>query len=265
VWHRHIVSCWDVLKRMTKDGGQRIATANGAMLADPGSLGNVGGGDVAGETIFEPKFWADRGQLVDVTAGRGSAWFIAESQRWVLRHFRRGGFVARISRDRYIWAGENRVRAFAEWRLLENLSQRGLPVPKPIAARYQRVGLVYRCDLITQRIPDALPLSSRLARGPLCEAQWREIGATIERLHGVGVDHADLNAHNVLLDDRGGVSVIDFDRSRLRGPGAWPAKNLDRLHRSLAKISRDLPADRFSRGAWQALLAGYGTTTEPGS
>jgi 3-deoxy-D-manno-octulosonic acid kinase len=53
------------------------------------------------------------------------------------------------------------------------------------------------------------------------------------------------------------VSVIDFDRGRLRSPGAWTTQNLTRLHRSLVKISRPLPADRFSAAAWQCLLAGY--------
>ena len=73
-----------------------------------------------------------------------------------------------------------------------------------------------------------------------------------------GVDHADLNAHNILLDSRGVVSVIDFDRGRVRERGAWTVHNLRRLHRSLAKISRQLPPDRFSGEAWECLLAGYG-------
>ena len=88
----------------------------------------------------------------------------------MLRHYRRGGFIARLSRDRYVWTGEARVRAFAEWRLLELLTERGLPVPKPIAARYQRSGLLYRCDLITQRIADAQPLSAALAVGALARS-----------------------------------------------------------------------------------------------
>jgi hypothetical protein len=55
--------------------------------------------------------------------------------------------------------------------------------------------------------------------------------------------------------------VIDFDRGMLRASGehsdAWAAKNLSRLHRSLVKVSRDLPPDRFSSAAWDRLLAGY--------
>ena len=109
-----------------------------------------------------------------------------------------------------------------------DLAQRGLPVPKPVAARYQRSGLWYRCDLITQRIMDAHPLSAVLAQGARLQATWRAVGAAVARLHRAGVDHADLNAHNILLDAGGIVSVIDFDRGRLRTPGAWTSRNLRR-------------------------------------
>ena len=134
------------------------------MLSDPACLGNLPPN--AEEMLFDPEYWRRRGELAEVSGGRGSAWFIASGARqWALRHFRRGGFIARWWRDSYVWAGENRVRAFAEWRLLALLTERGLPVPKPVAARYQRSGLVYRCDLITQRIANAEPLSAVLARG----------------------------------------------------------------------------------------------------
>jgi len=232
------------------------------MLADPACLGNLL--DTAGEALFEPQFWAARGELVPVNAGRGAAWFIDSGpHRWVLRHYRRGGSMARFAQDRYLWAGEAQVRAFSEYRLLADLVRRGLPVPRPIAARYRRTGMLYRCDLIMQRIADAKPLSSLLAVAALSDASWRAIGATIARLHQGCVDHADLNAHNILLDSRGVISVIDFDRGRVRDRGrarergAWAIRNLSRLQRSLAKVSRQLPPDRFSREAWECLLAGY--------
>jgi len=239
--------------------GRRIATATGAMLADPDSLGNPP--QEITESLFDPEFWRARGELAAVSGGRGSAWFIGSgANAWALRHCRRGGFMARFSRDHYWWAGEDRVRSFVEWRLLQRMTAHGLPVPRPIAARYQRSGLFYRCDLITQRIVGAQPLSALLAAHALPEAQWQAIGAAIARLHEAGVDHADLNAHNVLIDTAGTVSVIDFDRGRLRRqPGSWALGNLQRLRRSLDKISRGLPADRWTTPAWEWLMAGYGT------
>jgi len=237
---------------MTQDGGQRFATAAGAMLADPAAEFNME------ERLFEPAFWAARGELTQVTRGRGSAWFIGSSSRpWALRHYRRGGVIARVVQDRYLWTGEARVRAFAEWRLLAALTQRGLPVPQPVAARYQRSGAYYRCDLITQRILNAAPLSEVLAERSLTETSWRAVGTTVAKLHRAGVYHADLNAHNILLDAKGAVSVIDFDRGRLRPPGPWTSQNLRRLQRSLQKILPGLPPERCSDGTWQWLLAAY--------
>jgi 3-deoxy-D-manno-octulosonic acid kinase len=229
-------------------GGQRIATATGVMLADPNSLGNEQLN--AGEALFDPDFWIARDEIAAVAAGRGSAWFVGPApHRWVLRHFRRGGMIANFSRDRYLWAGEERVRAFAEWRLLEYLTQRNLRVPKPVAAFYRRSGPTYRCDLITLRILRAQPLSAALAAAPAAGAiDWRAVGVAIARLHRLGVDHADLNAHNILVGD-GGVSIIDFDRGRLRAPGKWAAANLERLKRSLTKIG--------AATDWSELMAGY--------
>ena len=133
----------------------------------------------------------------------------------------------------------------------------GLPVPRPIAARYRRSGLWYRCDILTQRIAGARPLSSLLAEAPFGGAAWQSIGAAVARLHRAGVDHADLNAHNILMDGEGLVSVIDFDRGRMRPPGRWASRNLRRLHRSLTKIAAGMPAGRFTPAAWARLLQGY--------
>jgi 3-deoxy-D-manno-octulosonic acid kinase len=224
------------------------------MLADPALLGNSLLDNA--EALFDPQFWAARGEVSATPGGRGAAWFIhCAGREWVLRHCRRGGLLAPLTGDRYVWIDEARVRAFAEWRLLGVLTARGLPVPKPVAAAYQRSGLIYRCDLITERIVDSQPLSAALAAAALPQRVWHEIGAVIAKLHRAGADHADLNAHNILCGDS--ISVIDFDRGRLRPPGEWREKNLSRLRRSLEKISRTLPGDRFSAREWAWLSSGY--------
>ncbi len=247
---------------MTKDDGLRIATAAGAMLI-AASAGDEA--VAAGAALLDPGHWRVRGQLEPAGAGRGAAWFVGEGGGWVLRHYRRGGMAARLSADRYLWMGESRVRSFAEYHLLAHLHSRGLPVPEPIAAGYVRQGPSYGCDLLTRRIPGARPLSAWLAEGALDGAAWRAIGAAIARLHAAGADHADLNAHNVLLDAAGRVSVIDFDRSRLRTGDGFAAGNLERLRRSLAKVAAPLPAGRYADGAWRELLAGYRASVGAGT
>ncbi len=226
------------------------------MLADPALVGNAL--SELGGRIFDPQFWRGRSQLAVVEGGRGAAWFVGPSGDWVLRHYRRGGFVARISQDLYWWHGEQAVRCFAEWRLLELLTLRGLPVPRPVAAGYRRYGLGYRCDLITQRLANTHSLTQALKSAALQEQSWARVAGVIAQLHRNGVDHADLNAHNILLGEQGQVSVIDFDRSRLRGvPGSWQQGNLQRLHRSLLKVSRTFPPDRFSPLQWTWFMAAY--------
>jgi 3-deoxy-D-manno-octulosonic acid kinase len=229
--------------------------SNAVMLADPALVGNEL--TEAGDRIFDPQFWQSRSQLVAVDGGRGAAWFVGPSGHWALRHYRRGGLVARISRDLYWWNGEAAVRSFAEWRLLQLLCSRGLPVPRPVAASYRRYGLGYRCDLITQRLANTHSLTQVLKSSALREEPWARVAAVIAQLHRNGVDHADLNAHNILLDEEGRVSVIDFDRSRVRAPGGWQQSNLQRLHRSLLKVSRGFPPDRFSPLQWSWFMAAY--------
>lgn len=226
-------------------------TASGAMLYDALRCGQPD------ERIFERQCWRARGGLEETAGGRGTVAFVRNgSQRWVLRHYLRGGLVARLLGDAYLWTGADRTRAFREWRLLRELRAAELPVPAPVAARYERRGLFYRADLITEELPTRLTLARMLAGAPLDAAAWRAVGACIGRLHARGVHHADLNAHNLLLDDGGNVYVLDFDRGRIRPRGRWEQAVLERLQRSLRKVTAGLPPDRFDDAAWQSLLLG---------
>jgi 3-deoxy-D-manno-octulosonic acid kinase len=106
--------------------------------------------------FFEPEYWRRHDAIEGAARGRGTTWFIRTGDSsFVLRHYRRGGLAAKISRDRYWWSGESDTRSFAEWYLTYHLHRAGLPVPTPIAARYRRRGLLYTADLITQRIDDS--------------------------------------------------------------------------------------------------------------
>ncbi len=207
--------------------------------------------------LFEPAAWRRRGQLLGSAQGRGETAFVGDgTHEYVLRHYRRGGLPGRLVRDHYLWFGLENTRAWREWHLTAELFRLGLPVPRPVAARVERDGLFYRADLITVRIPAARSLAQALHDGPLPEAQWRAIGACIRRFHAAGVDHADLNAHNILLAG-GEVFLIDFDRGRLRAAGRWQQRNLARLLRSLRKLYNESLEIAFSDSDWQALLAGY--------
>lgn len=211
------------------------------------------------EAWFDPATWSGAPAAPGYSGGRGTTLYITcEGQSWVLRHYHRGGTAARFARDGFAWLGANRTRSFAEWRLLARIGQLGLPAPRPVAARYVRSGLLYRADLITVRIPDVVPLSTRLARAALSESVWRRVGECVGRFHAARVFHADLTAHNIQISGSDEIYLLDFDRGRImRGAGPWQRRNLDRLHRSLAKISSN-GGIRFGDAEWAVLLAGYG-------
>lgn len=250
---------------MTGLAGRRVVTAAGAMLLSS-SCRTVFDG--AGDALFTPEYWEAHGAITRTSRGRGAAWFIATSGfDWALRHYRRGGWLAtRFALDRFLWRGEFQVRSFSEWRLLRHLFRQGLPVPEPVGASYRRGWLTYRCDLLTRRIPDTQPLSDVLAADRVQPGLWRLLGATLARFHAAGVDHADLNAHNILVSSLGIFSVIDFDRGRVRDAGTWRAANLRRLRRSLLKVTAGLPAGRFTPADWDELLSGYaGSAATSGS
>ena len=208
--------------------------------------------------LFDIEHWRAAGALEIVPAGRASVAFIRRSEGdWVLRHYRRGGWIARVVHDRYVWTGAARTRCFREWRLLAQLRAWNLPVPTPLAAGYQRTGLFYRADLLTVAIPHEATLARRVIDGRADDACWSQVGATLARFHAHGVHHADLNAHNVLIDRSGAVFVLDFDRGRVRARGAWEEEVLARLKRSLQKIKAQHASAQFTEADWGVLDAAY--------
>jgi len=206
---------------------------------------------------FNVDFWLQQGKVEGAIEGRGKARFIEfNGVQLVLRHYCRGGMVASVTADRYFWTGLKNTRAWREWHLLDLMYQQGLPVPQPVAARVYRHGLFYRADIIIKRIVDAMPLSQRLSVGELSSDIWQKVGLCIRKFHMFGINHADLNAHNILLDGNNNVFLIDFDKGQQCQPGVWQAKNIVRLKRSLDKLNKNHSV-YFSKQNWQDCLQGY--------
>lgn len=228
-----------------------LATNRGFILYEDALAGH------AGQEWFSARHWARHRSLRGgVEGGRGDTWVIMGTDgEWVLRHYRRGGWAAKFSTDYYLWTGLERSRPWREWRLLDSLYKEGLPVPQPLAARVQRYGLVYRGDLITRLIPDSRSLASRLQTSDIEQLPWQAIGTCLRGFHDAGVQHADLNAHNILLDGHERVFLIDFDKSLRRVPAfGWQQANLRRLWHSLHKLTA---ASLIEGYAWNRLLEGY--------
>ena len=230
---------------------------------DPGVLCEVDaqGGAVRLRTL--PALDWDAGEPLAGAAGRGQVRVVhTDLGEAVVRHYRRGGWMARLRGDRYRYRTPETTRCFAEFRLLRHLQLQSLPVCVPLAARYQRCGWgSYRADLATLRIPGARSLHQCLQQFPQqasISGMMEAVGIVIGRCHAAGLWHSDLNAHNLLRDQDGRWWLIDLDRSELRVPDAdWPRQNLLRLRRSLLKLGHGSAAITDTDPAWQRLCAAH--------
>lgn len=230
------------------------------ILYDADSLCDAAGSHQIQPALFTASYWQRRGRITGEAPGRGNSLFVKPDpdcyQEWVIRHYLRGGLIARLSRNQYLWMGRERTRAFAEMRLNAHLFERGLPVPRPIAAWVSRHGLTYEAALITQRIPGARALADCLNDQQISKDTLKAlliaVGRMIRRFHDHCLDHVDLNARNILIDSQHKPWLIDLDRCRLRRPGEWKKANLNRIESSIHKFDPSVSVT--------PLLQGYRTT-----
>ena len=239
-------------KASTADNG-----ASTAILLTPA----VGAGPHSAELRaagVEDRIWQAE-QVLEGVAGRGNLRRIElTTGPAVVRHYRRGGAAARWFGDRYWFVSAATTRSFREFRLLEQMRALELPVPQPLAARYLRSGPWYRADLAMSELPESRSLHVILSGRPAqLEALATSVGAVLARFHRCGIWHADLNAHNILINTHGTVFLVDFDRGELRtAQSGWQQQNLQRLHRSLLRLGH-LETDDFVQRFWQPLVSAH--------
>ena len=116
-------------------------------------------------------------------------------------------------------------------------------------------------------IPNTTTLADTLGQREVSKTEWTALGVCLRRFHGASVYHSDLNAHNILLDDKGDIFLIDFDKSRIRsrqgqgkdeGKGKrWKLSTLNRLQRSLKKCQENSEPFFYDHSDWDTLQQGY--------
>lgn len=196
----------------------------------------------------------------ELGGGRGGATAVTTPEgEVVLRPCRRGGLPARFLRETYFgW----RPRPFRELRTLAWLRARGVPAVEPLGAvvRWVAPGC-YRGWLVTRYESDARTLWEWTATGAGDSeraAVWRQVGASIRRLHRARAAHPDLNVRNILLcigprDTR--VVFVDFDRPSLSAWCHGQGADLRRLRRSARKLDPD--GSRITESDLEYLRRGY--------
>jgi 3-deoxy-D-manno-octulosonic acid kinase len=212
--------------------------------------------------MFDAARWHGLATLIGGKGGRGAAWFVdAEFGQMVLRHYRRGGWAAKISDARYLWRDESSARSIHEFRFMQTLREKNLSVPKPIAAMYLKKGLFYRAAILIERIPDARSFLECVHQQTE-SAPWAALGKIIAGFHKAGAQHADLNAQNILLDADQKIWLIDWDKAQFQTKaGPWCIEVLQRLQRSLMKYRGEVSEATIQSGM-QTLRAAHDTEME---
>lgn len=210
---------------------------------------------------FDASYWQDKPGYRVVEGGRGGSIKIdLNGQAAILRQYRRGGLIHKISTDCYIWLGKKRSRPWREWRLLTDASEAGLPVAKPLGACVWKRGLTYRAAIITAYLENTETLANFLVHSSLDQALWYQLGLVIKQMQTLGFRHPDLNANNLLIDQNSKIYVIDFDKGRrMKQLDNWQWSALYRLQRSLVKIDKQKSL-HYREDDWQALMDGYQTS-----
>lgn len=212
-------------------------------------------------SVFSEDALRTKGRITGVAgAGRGNTFFLTLADTpLVLRHYRRGGLARKISTSKYCYTGLANTRAIREFDLLCELYDQSLPVPKPYAAQVVVSGLRYEASIVTYKLAGNTLAECLQAGESVSSDQWKAIGETIAQFHKQGVYHADLNAHNVMLGEGLDVTLIDFDRARIKAlpsvvTDGWCKANIDRLKRSLDKIVKEASMDSTSNASDSVLL-----------
>jgi len=137
-----------------------------------------------------------------------------------------------------------RSRLSVEVRVLGRLQQSGFPSPS-----------LFDCD-----IEESWILISRIIGRPLYKAisdgsagtdVMESVGALIRRLHEEGVSHGDLTTHNILIDDSGNLSLIDFGLARFTPELEHMGLDLQVLNECLTASHSELD------GAVDSMVKGY--------
>lgn len=188
------------------------------------------------EKVFDPQYWQENNRVIGSAQGRGTTWFVeTQTIEGALRHYRRGGLFGKLVKDQYWFSSWDKTRSYQEFQLLQTLIKAGVNVPRPIAAQATKMGIYYKADLLSEKIPNARDLVSILREQALPESMYRKIGKEIRKMHQAQVNHTDLNIHNILIDDQGRIWIIDFDKCRQQSGNTWKQDNLRRLRRSFDK------------------------------
>lgn len=240
---------------------------------------------------FDPRWLLTENLITNTAAGRGIVYFFSIlGENCVLRHYYRGGLIAKLSTDKFIFGHLTQTRPYQELSLLAKLYDAGLNVPRPLAARLHHTLFNYTADIITAAIPRAQELHRHILQSALEPSVWYKIGVTLRQMHDLQACHYDINVKNVLLQQADSTSkdellneksasvetsaepwgsvksgdepqievyLLDFDGCKIRSGDAWKPTNLARFKRSLEKQRAKFSPYYYDEDCWNSVVQGY--------
>lgn len=210
---------------------------------------------------FDPNYLQQHKLITGTAEGRGTVYFFKLNETdLVLRHYKRGGLVAKLNDDKFLYSKVENARCHKELSVLQLLREANINVPEPIAGRILKKGFFYTADIITRVIANATELHETLQNKAVNKETWRDIGTEIRKMHDVQLCHHDINVKNILLvdtDDTNRVHLLDFDKCEVRKGDHWKAHNIQRLQRSLNKQVARCDNYFYQPSDWDALIEAY--------
>jgi len=173
------------------------------------------------------------------------------------------GAEATLSAGR--WMGKpavlkmRRARGYRHPDLDRRLTRSRLSVEVRVLGRLQKSGFstpsLFDCDIeeswiLISRI-DGRPLYEVITEGLAGVDAMEDVGALIRRLHEEDISHGDLTTHNILIDDSGNLSLIDFGLARV-------SPELEHMGLDLQVLNECLTASHSEfEGALDSVVKGY--------
>jgi hypothetical protein len=223
---------------------ERFEVGGARVLAAPGCVAGIRE-VLAQESLYE---YAARQPDAVPLVGRAPVFAVnlpGGCGRVVVRHNMRGGWMAKVSKDLFVFP----TRGIRELISSLRLRASGVSTPEVVAyVSYPLNWVLRRSDVATRELPNGHDLSVALMKVTDHAHRVMVLDAVAKLLRSLtqaGAHHPDLNLKNVLLTAGEGpgldAHVLDVDRVSFSSPGnPLVAKaNLDRLIRSLRKW-RDL-------------------------
>jgi hypothetical protein len=182
---------------------------------------------------LQPEEVAAAGELLRANGARRTVRIESASRSYVLKHYVEPTW--RHAAKRALAAS----RAWAVWRLSQELADAGIRTPRPLACVENRWGPLRRDSFVLYGYIEGRTLRECLTASgndrKRSEPLWRQLEELWQRLRELRISLADANTGNFIVDEAGQVWVIDLDKSRRHVRAATGAKHRERGWRQLLR------------------------------